>query len=582
MEQLKYIFVPPETKLRDALRVMSQAPRYGLPPGIVLVGSPTEPLHGVVTDGDVRRGLIRGVDLNDAVSEVMTADPIVFSHRMEYPELIRAIPQELAATGRYRDRSLEKLILVDDQGKVTQVLDFVDFWRQQQAVAKPVAVIGLGHVGLTLAVVMAEVGYHIVGVERDEHVLGLLRAGLPPFDESGLPPLLGQVIATGRMELVGELPDPEGSPVVYVVAVGTPLRGDGTAQLTELEAALSAVASRLERGALVILRSTVPVGTCRDVAVPTLQKSGLKVDQDFLLAFAPERTVEGNALEELRTLPQVIGGHNDVAAEQAAAIFRELTPAVVIMDSLEEAEMIKLINNSFRDLSFAFANELALVCQAYNLDAARIIRAANEGYPRNPIPLPSPGVGGPCLTKDPYFYAAVAERAGLTETLAVQGRKVNERIPVEIAERVVSILKDAGVAVRTARVLVVGLAFKGWPETSDVRDSSAIITIETLRALGVRELHGIDPVVSAEELSKLGLTVFPTDQWEEGFRDCHAVLFMNNHPSYRKWDIYKALRLMNQPAILFDGWQTFDSKELASLEGLHVLGMGFHRGNTRR
>ena len=582
MEELKHIFVHEETELKNALRVMSQAPRHGLPPGIVLVGSPTEPLKGVVTDGDVRRGLIRGVKLDSPVSELMTPDPIVFPHSMEYADLIRAIPKELTEKGRYRDRTLEKLILVDELGRVTQVLDFVHFWRQQQAVAKPIAVIGLGHVGLTLAVVMAEVGYHIVGVERDEHVLDLLREGKAPFDEAGLPPLLGRVVATGRMELVGELAEAEASPEVYIMAVGTPLRRDSTPQLTELEAALAAVASRLKRGALVILRSTVPVGTCRDIAVPALEQSGLKVDQDFLLAFAPERTVEGQAIEELRTLPQIIGGHNDVAAEQAAAVFRELTTSVVIMDSLEEAEMIKLINNSFRDLSFAFANELTLICQAYNLDAARIIRAANEGYPRDPIPLPSPGVGGPCLTKDPYFYALVAERAGVTDTLAVQGRKVNERIPIEIAERVVSILADNGVAPDAARVLVVGLAFKGWPETSDVRNSSSLMMVERLRSLGVKELRGVDPVVPAEELSRLGLTVFPTERWKEGFRGCHAVLFMNNHPSYRKWDIYEGVRLMNRPAILFDGWQVFDGKELAALDGLHVLGPGFHRRNDRR
>ena len=180
-------------------------------------------------------------------------------------------------------------------------------------------------------------------------------------------------------------------------------------------------------------------------------------------------------------------------------------------------------------------------------------------------------MGGPCRTKDPYFYALVAERAGVTDTLAVQGRKVNERIPVEIAERVVSILADNGVAPDAARVLVVGLAFKGWPETSDVRNSSSLIMVERLRSRGVKELRGVDPVVPAEELSRLGLTVFPTERWKEGFRGCHAVLFMNNHPSYRKWDIYEGVRLMNRPAILFDGWQVFDEllrTVAATLDGM--------------
>src|SRR6185503_19040860 len=123
---------------------------------------------------------------------------------------------------------------------------------------------------------------------------------------------------------------------------------------------------------------------------PILEKSGLAIDHDFHLAFAPERTLEGKALEELRLLPQVIGGHNRDAAEKAASIFRELTDSVIIMNTLEEAEMVKLVNNCFRDLSFGFANELALLCEHFNIDSSRIVRAANEGYPRNPVPMPSP------------------------------------------------------------------------------------------------------------------------------------------------------------------------------------------------
>jgi nucleotide sugar dehydrogenase len=269
------------------------------------------------------------------------------------------------------------------------------------------------------------------------------------------------------------------------------------------------------------------------------------------------------------------------AAEQTAAVVRELTATVVIMDSLEEAEMVKLINNSFRDLSFAFANELAMICQPHNLDAGRIIRAANDGYPRNPIPLPSPGVGGPCLTKDPYFYAAMAKRAGLTDTLAAQGRKVNERITVEIASRVVSILGECGVSPQEARVLIVGLAFKGWPETPDVRNSSSLIALDTLRRSGVTALRGIDPVVPIDRLAQLGFETFSPDRWKDAFRGCHAVLFMNNHPVYRKWDIYEAVDLMARPAVVFDGWQIVDGKDLSGLDGVHVLGLGAYRRATR-
>ena len=164
-----------------------------------------------------------------------------------------------------------------------------------------------------------------------------------------------------------------------------------------MERVSTLVGNFLKEGDLVILRSTVPVSTCRNIVLPILEeKSKLTCGEDFHLTFAPERTIEGKALEELKSLPQIIGGYSKECVNIASNFFRYLSPHIVAVESLEEAEMIKLVNNTFRDLSFAFANELVYICDKFNLDTTKIIKDASEGYPRNKLPLPG-FVGGYCL-----------------------------------------------------------------------------------------------------------------------------------------------------------------------------------------
>lgn len=570
------LFVDENASLLDVLKVMNEAPARGLPAGIALVGSEGKPLRGVVTDGDIRRGLVKGHTLRDSISGFVVRDPIVFPASLSYFDLVRRIPKELRRTGRYRHSSIEKVIFVDDAGCVVDVVDFIQYWQQQQPTARAVAILGLGYVGLTLGVVMSEVGFHVLGIEQNEAVRGSLQKGVPHFSETGLVPVFRNVLGDGRFHVHASVEEAKGIADAYVITVGTPIDAARQPVLSDVKNAAEAVAKVLKRGDIVILRSTVPVGTCRDVVKPILEKSGLAIDREFLLAFAPERTLEGKALEELRSLPQVIGGHNREAAEKAATIFRELTDAVIIMNTLEEAEMVKLVNNCFRDLSFGFANELALLCEHFNMDAGRIIRAANEGYPRNPVPMPSPGVGGACLTKDPHLYASVARRAGLEQALPVAGRDVNERMPRRVAERVMSVLRDAGKAPADCRVLMVGVAFKGWPETSDFRHSTTIDVLAELRRHGVRDLRALDAVVDPEKIATLGVEAFSAPQWREAIQGCHAALFLNNHPVYSKWDIYDGLRAMARPVVIYDGWQIFDGHDLARSPGVHVLGAGIH------
>lgn len=574
-QRLKAISVPPNATIRSAMDIMSNAVLADAPTGLVLIVDDDEHLLGIMTDGDVRRGLLRGITIDDAVESIMVRDPVTLPAHLTPTELLEQIREEAGKRTRLRERKVDKLILIGDDGRVTDIVSFYDLWYLSQANTRRIAVVGLGYVGLTLAVTLADAGLHVVGVESSPEILDVLRTGRAHFHEVGLDPLLRYHMEREQLTIVSDVESADAD--IYIIAVGTPVDDNGEPDLSDVIAASHAVGKRLLQRGLVILRSTVPVGTCRNIVGPILEaESGKKLGRDIFLAFAPERTVEGKALEELRSLPQVIGGWDRASVQMTANLMRELTPTIVEVESLEAAEMIKLVNNSFRDLSFAFSNELALVCDYWNIDATQLVRSANEGYPRNRVPTPSPGVGGICLTKDPLIYSAVARTAGVSRALPGIGRSVNKRMPQYVAERIMHFLREHSIAPSAAKVLLAGLAFKGNPETSDVRFSSAVDVLNHLREAGVT-VWGYDPVVGPAEIEKLGARACSI---AEGFDGARVVAILNNHLEFAKLDLYPLLESMTHPALFFDGWRAFPPDAITRVSGITYASLGMIRPST--
>lgn len=574
---IEWLFLEENAPLADALRCFEGATERGLPAGIALVVGPDGRLRGTITDGDVRRALLRTPSLSTPAGEVMRRSPITFSDTLSHQEIIKALPRELERRGRRERRFLGKIILIDPEGRPTRVLDYHQLWEQRVATHRHVVIVGLGYVGLTLALRLAESGFRVTGVDVDPGRIEALLRAESYVHEVGLTELLREQVGTS-FHPTTSLPD-DGD--VFVIAVGTPVvdhTGGGAPPAPELgmlEDAVRRVGERLSQGSLVVLRSTVPLGTTRERVAPMLEgASKLVAGRDFHLAFAPERTVEGRALQELRELPQIIGGINEDSVEATVALFRELTPTIVRVESLEAAELVKLINNAYRDVIFSFANEMAQIASAFNLDAGAVIAAANRGYPRDPVPLPSPGVGGPCLTKDPYILAAAASRAGLQQTLSHHGRRVNESMHELVAGSVVRELERLGKDPSRAVIVVAGLAFKGAPETSDMRSSSSLVIAHLLRGR-VGKVYGHDPVVPAAEIARdAGIEPIALPA---GFADADAVLFLNNHPWYRKLDVFQMARALRAPGIVYDAWRLFHADDILRTASSVYMGLGFAR-----
>lgn len=568
-EKIDAIRVSPTATVRETMNTINEAAGRGrgAPVGIALVLDNEDRLCGVVTDGDIRKALVNGHTVDHLASDVMVDRPITVPPGLSPAEMIDRMTRSVRASAHIRDTKVEYLIVADEARRVVDIVRTLDLYNQLDVTSRTVGVTGLGFVGLTLAVSLADVGFQVYGIDLDEQTVEAIRTGRPHFHERGLEPLLRYQLQKERFLVRTELPDHVD---IHIVAVGTPIGADGRPRLDHVRSATESIAKTLKRGDLVLLRSTVPVGTTRDFVGPLLEAgSGLRCGVDFDLAFAPERTVEGNALKELRNLPQIVGGVNTRSREAAARFFAKLAPNIIRVDSLEAAEMVKLVNNSFRDLSFAFANELALICDRWNLDAVRVIEAANTGYPRNPVPLPSPGVGGFCLTKDPLIYAWAGREKGYTPRLPVDGRAINEQIVERVGEKILAFFARVGRPTEGAKVLVMGFAFKGLPETSDMRHSTTLDLLPTLRDAGM-DLYGYDPVVPDEEIERLGIR--PVEP-EDGFRDAVAVVVMNNHPSYVALDLFELLSAMDRPALFFDGWHLFDRDEVEQFEGITYEGL---------
>ena len=423
-----------------------------------------------------------------------------------------------------------------------------------------ICILGLGYVGLTLSTVLADVGYQVVGVDKDTGLVENLKNGKAPFHEKGLPEMLAKVANSSNppnyfCNIAGV------SANTYIVTVGTPiLRPSLQPNLEYTRAATSEIARVLKKGDLVILRSTVPTGTTREVVLPILEaESGLSAGRDFCLAFCPERTVEGRALKELRELPQIIGGLDAQSAERVTELFHKSTNTIIDVGSLEAAETLKIMDNTYRDVMFAYSNQMAMVCEAAGVDMVSIVRAANQGYNRNSIPVPSPGVGGACLSKDPYILASVCDKYDIDPVLFREGRRINEQMPIRVVECVEAEMSALFKNLKNARVLVLGFAFKGRPETSDMRDSPTVDLVNALKAKGAIVL-GHDPLVPQNEISALGVEVTSI---EDGASKADAIVIMINHPDYEELDIGSITRDRRDPIIIYDGWHLFSVEDFA-------------------
>ena len=278
-----------------------------------------------------------------------------------------------------------------------------------------------------------------------------------------------------------------------------------------------------------------------------------------------------NAIEELRTLPQVIGGINQKSFDITSRFFSKITKTIVEVNSLEEAEMVKLMNNTFRDLVFSFSNEVSYICEKFNINTFKLVEAANDGYIRNPIPNPSPGVGGPCLSKDPYLYSLSESFFNGNAILGNVSRQINSFGSKYIYEKILKFCNLTKKDINQLKFFIIGIAFKGMPETSDIRDSVAVELMKMLPAK--KNIFIKDFVVPKKDIIKLGCNY--VEDIIEGFKEIDIVLVLNNHYKNNKFNLMDTLVYTNKPCMFFDGWNLFNQTEIEKFDKIYYSTLGY-------
>lgn len=549
-------------------RRMAEHSKKVIHAGLAIILDKKNRLKGVLTDGDLRRAYSRNVPFCRPVEEIMEKNPIVIPATTATDQIALEVLKLLRQSQKRGVYWIRHIPLVGKKMELIDVLDSFLLIQNHVKSGKNVAVLGMGYVGLSVGVSLANRGHLVTGVDIRKDLLTSLSKGRSTLLEPGLQDMLQVALSQKHIRFDFSIQD--NSHDVYIVAVGTPISRSCIPQLHFLKKAVDSIGHFLKRGDLVVLRSTVPVGTTRTKVVPWLEeKSGLTAGKHFHVAFAPERTAEGSAIHELRMLPQVVGGLSAACTRMAAQFWSTLTPFVIQASSLEASELVKLANNTFRDLSFAFANEVALIAEHHNDDAFDLIRAANEGYPRNPIPLPSPGVGGYCLSKDPYIFGFRSHNQKYKPTLGRTSRIVNNKAMLYAYKVLQKYSLRIKKSIKKMKILLVGIAFKGIPETNDLRGSVALKLAQKLTSKK-NKIWAWDAVVSSQDLKKNGLQ--PQNDLNQAILKADAVLILNNHPKNiesSSW-IKPARR-----RLVFDGWHQLDAAEMEKINKVTYATMGY-------
>jgi len=357
------------------------------------------------------------------------------------------------------------------------------------------------------------------------------------------------------------------SPDVVIICVSTPVGPGGLPDLTNVRDAANAFVGHVTDATLVIVRSTVPVGTTRDLIAPLLETGGTRV----ALAFCPERTIQGIALREIVELPQVVGARDERSLTKATEFFSGFVKSVVSVSSLEAAELVKLVNNCHTDLIYSYGNVVALMALEKRLDPLEVIEAANRDYPRPNLARPG-FVGGACLTKDPYILTESFVGTDGEPFLVREVRRLNESMPQRVAAHFSRLLLGAGKDPASARVLVCGFAYKGVPETDDMRGTPVTSFLEHLVPVW-KNVSGHDFVVDQSQIVACGV---PSVALEVAMVDVDGVIFLNDHPRYSELPLERLLP-RGKSVVIYDCWRLFRGSAAIAQPNIVYAGIGYER-----
>ncbi len=415
-----------------------------------------------------------------------------------------------------------------------------------------ICVVGLGYIGLPTAATFAANGQQVLGVDINPDILAKLKRGELHIVEPGLLEVFQQAVNSGNLTF-GKEPEPCDA---FIIAVPTPFKDGKLADMRFVISAAESILPHLKRGNLVVLESTSPPLTTLNLLKPILERNGLTAGKDFFLAYSPERVLPGQILRELVENARVIGGVNQLSAEVGKSLYGKFVKGEIVITDATTAEMVKLMENTYRDISIAAANEFSRLADRFGVDVWEAIQIANR-HPRIKILNPGPGVGGHCISVDPWFF--VESAPDLTH-LILSSRQVNDSQPAFVVDWIKRIFGD----VKDKNILALGLSYK--PDVDDFRESPAVEVVHLLHQQGA-VITAYDPYVNGHVIKGVNLA----EHLQEAVHRADAILILVGHKEFFQPEL----------AGLIDSKIVFDTVNMTQSAGwqnsratIHRLGNG--------
>lgn len=416
---------------------------------------------------------------------------------------------------------------------------------------KSICVVGLGYIGLPTAVMFANNGVQVHGVDVNPAAVKSIQEKQLHIEETGLQMRLNKAVDDGFLTASTTPQEAD----VFIIAVPSPINPDHTANLEYVRQATASIVPYVKPGNLVILESTVPPKTVENIMLPELVKSGLVIGDELFVSHSPERVIPGRVFEELVNNDRIVGGINRKSAEMTKELYEIFVQGAIHLTDATTAELVKVMENTYRDVNIAFANELAKMAEKLDVNIWEAIKFANY-HPRVNVHFPGPGVGGHCIAVDPWF---LVELGGDTAQMIHLARNTNDSMPSYTAQKTQSILNKAGIA--GATVAVLGLAFKG--NIDDMRESPSTIVIDELQKLGLN-------VISFDPHIKENKHATQTQSLQEVTANADLILVLTDHNEFKTLDVST---IQSKNKLVFDTKNCLDRSawELAGFE-FHLLG----------
>jgi len=518
---------------------------------------------GIITIGDLRRLISKNSNFNLKISKVYIKS---FFYIYENTPIHEINSKLFEFKKKNKKNKLNTIIILDKNKKF---VGSIDEWQVYNDLKfKNICIVGLGYVGLPL---LAHIGLkkgNCIGYDK-KNVIENLKKNKLKFYEKNLKPTISNLNKNKKISFFHDLQKVKAE--IYIICIGSYLENGKLNNKIFFQVLDELIKQNLKENDLLIMRGTVNVGFSRSVGkyIEKKTKGKLITGKNFHLSFFPERLIQGDALSELSKIPQIISGYSDECKNYTLKLCSKIFPNNIIAESLEEAEIIKLASNSYRDLTFSFSNELFRICSKFNLDVSELISKANQGYQRNNIPLASPGVGGSCLIKDPILFKFINKNTD-GYSLGHLSRKINNKALSLVYKKLDYIRKKH--FTKKFKILIVGLAFKGEPETSDLRGSMSVELIKILKKNNIN-FKSYDDVLDKSKDFKYDKKYLNKINNSKNLSEYDIILFMNNNLTNVSIIDQNLKPVVNKKKFIFDCWNVFSSSKADSL-GYKYVSLG--------